>query len=248
MARSVRRSSPTSPVPPGPTLATMADPKAWALELLGFPMGTSKVTKKEVMAQFRSTVARGASRLRRRRGGRRPRDRAARRSSPDPARMNLLLFPGSGSSSTHPSLLAIAKAVAPMRCVRADFPYRKAGRKAPDRAPVLMQTVRDEAAPLLTGGLVLGGRSLGGRMCSMVVGDADDPLPAKGLVLISYPLHPPGKPDSLRVEHLPRDHGAMPVHPGNSRCRSAHRTSCNSGRRRFPARSRIIGSTARATT
>jgi len=118
--------------------------------------------------------------------------------------MNLLLFPGSGSSSSHPSLLAIAKAVAPMKCVRADFPYRKAGRKAPDRAPVLMQTVREEAAPLLEGGLVLGGRSLGGRMCSMVVGDAENPLPAKGLVLISYPLHPPGKPDSLRVEHLPR--------------------------------------------
>ena len=73
--------------------------------------------------------------------------------------MNLLLFPGAGSSSSHPSLLAIAKAVAPMKCVRADFPYRKAGRKAPDRAPVLMQTVREEASRLRRGGLVLGGRS-----------------------------------------------------------------------------------------
>ncbi len=118
--------------------------------------------------------------------------------------MNLLLFPGAGSSSTHSSLLAIEKAVAPMRVTRADFPYRKAGRKAPDRTPVLLQAVRDEAAPLLDGGLVLGGRSMGGRMCSMVVADVDDPLPAVGLVLISYPLHPPGKPDSLRVEHLPR--------------------------------------------
>lgn len=118
--------------------------------------------------------------------------------------MNLLLFPGAGSSSTHSSLVAIERAVAPMRCRRADFPYRKAGRKAPDRTPVLLQAVRDEAAPLLKGGLVLGGRSMGGRMCSMVVGDADDPLEARGLVLISYPLHPPGKPDSLRVEHLPR--------------------------------------------
>jgi uncharacterized protein len=120
--------------------------------------------------------------------------------------MNLLLFPGAGSSSTQPSLVAIEAAVAPMRCVRADFPYRKAGRKAPDRAPVLLQAVRDEAAPLLADGLILGGRSMGGRMCSMVVGDADDPLPARGLVLISYPLHPPGKPESLRVEHLPRVH------------------------------------------
>lgn len=118
--------------------------------------------------------------------------------------MNLLLFPGAGSSSTHPSLLAIAKAVAPMKCVLADFPYRKAGRRAPDRPAVLLKAVRDEAAPLLADGLVLGGRSMGGRICSMAVGDIDAPLPAKGLVLISYPLHPPGKPDSLRTEHLPR--------------------------------------------
>lgn len=126
--------------------------------------------------------------------------------------MNLLLFPGAGSASTHSSLLAIEEAVAPMKCIRADFPYRKAGRKAPDRAPVLLQAVRDEAAAVLVDGLadglddglVLGGRSMGGRMCSMVVADVDDPLPACGLVLISYPLHPPGRPDSLRVEHLPR--------------------------------------------
>jgi hypothetical protein len=118
--------------------------------------------------------------------------------------MNLLLFPGAGSSRANPCLVAIEQAVAPMRCVRADFPYRKAGRKAPDRAPILLQAVRDEAKTLRRGGLVLGGRSMGGRMCSMVVGDADDPLPARGLVLISYPLHPPGKPDSLRVEHFPR--------------------------------------------
>jgi uncharacterized protein len=119
---------------------------------------------------------------------------------------SLLLFPGAGSASTHPSLVAIEGAVAPMRCVRADFPYRLAGRKAPDRAPVLLEAVRDHAAPLLRrkGGLVLGGRSMGGRMCSMVVGDETDPLLAKGLVLICYPLHPPGKPDRLRVEHFPR--------------------------------------------
>ena len=118
--------------------------------------------------------------------------------------MRLLLFPGSGSSSSHPSLVAIEQAVAPMRCVRADFPYRLAGRRAPDRPPVLLQAVRDAAKPLRRGGLVLGGRSMGGRICSLAVGDAEDPLPAKGLVLVCYPLHPPGKPESLRVEHFPR--------------------------------------------
>jgi predicted alpha/beta-hydrolase family hydrolase len=117
----------------------------------------------------------------------------------------LLLFPGAGSASTHSSLLAIEAAVAPNPCVRADFPYRIAGRKAPDRPPVLLAAVRDAAAPLLADGdgLVLGGRSMGGRICSLAVGDVDDPLPAKGLVLICYPLHPPGKPDRLRVEHFP---------------------------------------------
>ncbi len=119
----------------------------------------------------------------------------------------LLLFPGAGSASTHSSLVAIEAAVAPMPCVRADFPYRKLGRKAPDRPPVLLQAVRDEAAPLLASArdsLVLGGRSMGGRICSLAVGDEAAPMPALGLVLICYPLHPPGKPERLRVEHFAR--------------------------------------------
>lgn len=120
----------------------------------------------------------------------------------------MLLFPGSGSSADHPSLVAIEEAVAPRRCERVDFPYRLEGRRVPDRAPVLLQAVRDAAAamPRRCGGLVLGGRSMGGRICSMVVGDTDHPLPARALVLIAYPLHPPGKPDRLRVEHFPRLH------------------------------------------
>ena len=118
----------------------------------------------------------------------------------------LLLFPGSGSSSSHASLVAIEEAVAPMRCVRADFTYRKEGRKAPDRAPVLLEAVRAEAAALAPEPLILGGRSMGGRICSLAVADAEAPLPAVGLVLVSYPLHPPGKPDKLRVEHFPRLH------------------------------------------
>ncbi len=116
------------------------------------------------------------------------------------ATASLLLFPGAGSSSEHPSLVAIERAVSPRRCVRADFPYRRAGRRAPDRAPVLLQAVADEAAAI-AGPLVLGGRSMGGRMCSMAVAEGRVPN-AVGLVLVSYPLHPPGKPDRLRVEHL----------------------------------------------
>lgn len=115
----------------------------------------------------------------------------------------LLLFPGAGSSSDHSCLVAIEQAVAPVRTVRADFPYRLAGRRAPDRAPVLVQAVVDAAAEMATGPLVLGGRSMGGRICSMAVADGLVPA-AAGLVLVSYPLHPPGKPETLRVAHLPR--------------------------------------------
>ena len=124
-----------------------------------------------------------------------------RTTSPTPP-ASLLLFPGAGSDREHSSLVAIEAAVAPRTCVRADFPYRKAGRRAPDRAPVLLQAVEDEAAAI-DGPLVLGGRSMGGRRCSMAVAEGRVPR-AVGLVLISYPLHPPGKPDKLRVEHLPQ--------------------------------------------
>lgn len=121
--------------------------------------------------------------------------------------MTVLLFPGAGSDSSHPSLVAAADALAPHRVVRADFPYRKQGRKAPDRTPVLLAAVREEIAALPADEpLVLGGRSMGGRMCSLISAGADgEPRPRnlKGLVLVCYPLHPPGKPDALRVEHLP---------------------------------------------
>lgn len=118
----------------------------------------------------------------------------------------LLLAPGAGSDANHPTSVAIESLVAPLPVARMDFPYRKAGRRAPDRAPVLIEAVRQEAAALVASAhirpnrLVLGGRSMGGRMCSMAVAEG---LPAAGLVLLSYPLHPPGKPESLRVEHLP---------------------------------------------
>ncbi len=121
--------------------------------------------------------------------------------------MTLLLYPGAGSDSNHSSLVATERWVAPHPCVRADFPYRREGRKAPDRAPKLLAAIRERLASIPDDDpLVLGGRSMGGRMCSMIAAGADElppPPNLKGLVLISYPLHPPGKPDSLRVEHLP---------------------------------------------
>lgn len=121
--------------------------------------------------------------------------------------MTVLLYPGAGSDSNHSSLQAIERWIAPHPCVRADFPYRKEGRKAPDRASKLLASIRADLAEIADDGpLVMGGRSMGGRMCSMIAAGADgEPPPPnlRGLVLISYPLHPPGKADNLRVEHLP---------------------------------------------
>lgn len=122
--------------------------------------------------------------------------------------MTVLLYPGAGSDSSHSSLVEIERWIAPHPCIRDDFPYRKEGRKAPDRAPKLLAAIRERLASISDDQpLVLGGRSMGGRMCSMVAAGIDEHPPPpnlKGLVLISYPLHPPGKPESLRVEHLPR--------------------------------------------
>jgi predicted alpha/beta-hydrolase family hydrolase len=103
--------------------------------------------------------------------------------------------------------------------MRVDFPYRMAGRRIPDRAPVLIQAVRDalvQAARLWkceTHQIVIGGRSMGGRMCTLAVSGFDgnerstepvsEPITVAGVVCVSYPLHPPGKPDRLRVVHFP---------------------------------------------
>lgn len=122
---------------------------------------------------------------------------------------SVLLYPGAGSDSEHSSLLAIEHRLGRRAHVdRFDFPYRREGRRAPDRVPKLMASMRDDLTTVARrrGPVVLGGRSMGGRMASMIAADVDDGGPVArlaGLVLISYPLHPPGKPDSLRVEHFP---------------------------------------------
>lgn len=121
----------------------------------------------------------------------------------------LVLYPGAGTGCDHPSLLATEEQLGSSAYVeRRDFPYRQQGRRAPDRAPKLMAAIRDDLSAFgrRRGSIVMGGRSMGGRMTTMVAGDVDgqggvDRL--AGLVLICYPLHPPGKPDRLRVEHLP---------------------------------------------
>lgn len=122
--------------------------------------------------------------------------------------VGLLLAPGAGAGRDQSALVAIDGVVSAAGAVveRMDFGYRKAGRKAPDREPVLLEAVRAEAelfatrSGLAPSRLVLGGRSMGGRICSMAVAGG---LEALGLALISYPLHPPGRPEKMRTGHFP---------------------------------------------
>ena len=121
-----------------------------------------------------------------------------------------LLTHGAGGNRDHRVFLALEAALAsdpvvPVR--RIDFAYRAKGpRQPPSRVPGLITELVDAATAwadelgVTTARLVLGGRSLGGRVASMAIAEG---LPAAGLVLLSYPLHPPGKPDRLRVDHLP---------------------------------------------
>ena len=124
----------------------------------------------------------------------------------------VLLAHGAGSDRNARALVAVADALAAsgVPSLRFDHPYRTAGRKAPDRAAVLYEATRAAAADLARRSklpperLVLGGRSMGGRYCSLVVGDDDDPVPALGLLLLGYPLHAAGKRDRPRAEHFVR--------------------------------------------
>jgi len=124
-----------------------------------------------------------------------------------PAVSGLILAPGASAGRDQSALVAIDDALAPegVRVERIDFPYRLAGRRAPDRAPVLVAAVVAAAGELAStmgvrqDQIALGGRSMGGRVCSMAVAEG---LAAAALVLVSYPLHPPGKPAKLRVEHF----------------------------------------------
>jgi hypothetical protein len=123
----------------------------------------------------------------------------------------VLLAHGAGSDLRGAALRAVADALADAKIpsLRFNYPYRSAGRNAPDRPKVLDAATREAAAELAKRAklppdrLVLGGRSMGGRYCSMVVGAAGDPVPARGLLMLSYPLHAAGKPEKPRTEHFP---------------------------------------------
>jgi uncharacterized protein len=110
----------------------------------------------------------------------------------------VLLAPGAGGGPDHPTLVAIEEALAPTPVDRVQLPGREPA--ALDAVVRAVDALRARTG-VATGRVVLGGRSFGGRMCSMAVADG---LPALGLALVSYPLHPPGRPGELRTAHFPR--------------------------------------------
>ncbi|MGH9098775.1 MAG: alpha/beta hydrolase family protein [Acidimicrobiales bacterium] len=130
------------------------------------------------------------------------------RSGPPPSVAAVLLAPGAGADASSEALVTLADTVATtgVAVERMDFPYRTAGKRRPDPPAVLEASVRDRAGALAdrlgvgAEQLVLGGRSMGGRICSQVVAAG---LRSAGLVLVSYPLHPPGRPEKLRASHFP---------------------------------------------
>lgn len=121
-------------------------------------------------------------------------------------RATLVLAHGAGAPMDHPSLTAVAEALAAngLRVVRFEFPYmqrrRTLGvRKGPDAPAVLQETWLAVIQEL--GGaakLFIGGKSMGGRIASLIADQAG----VRGLVCLGYPFHPPGKPTQLRTAHL----------------------------------------------
>ena len=126
---------------------------------------------------------------------------------PDDAPATIILAPGAGADMQHEFMAVVAGEFVSrgLRVVRFNFLYAEQGRKSPDRAPVLEDTYRSvvKHARGLSGGrpLFLGGKSMGGRIASQIVAQDVD---CEGLVYLGYPLHPPGRPDRMRDEHLYR--------------------------------------------
>ena len=132
---------------------------------------------------------------------------------PDAAPATVLLAHGAGAPMDSPFMAAIAGGLAQRgwRVVRFEFPYmarsRETGRRhGPDRLPVLQETFRQEVRLERKDGpeqpLVLAGKSMGGRVASLLVEELAASDGVHGCICLGYPFHPPGRPLQLRTEHL----------------------------------------------
>ena len=130
---------------------------------------------------------------------------------PEDARVTILLAHGAGAPMDSASMNATAKAFAEagFRVARFEFGYMAArrtqdGRKPPPRAESVMPeyvAAIDDLGPT-NGPLLIGGKSMGGRVASMVADKLFEAGRIAGLVCLGYPFHPPAKPDQLRTKHL----------------------------------------------
>ena len=125
--------------------------------------------------------------------------------SPANATAAVVVAHGAGAGMDHPFLTGFTDALNDdgVATLRFNFPYREAGKKFPDRPPAAIEAWRAAmaAAAVRAPGLPLWacGKSFGGRMASMAAAEG---MTAAGLIFLGYPLHPPGKPEKLRDEHL----------------------------------------------
>lgn len=126
---------------------------------------------------------------------------------PERAKHTYLFAHGAGGAMDTAFMNVVAQGLAErgIRVVRFEFPYMAARRTtkkrggAPDRQPVLLDTFHRVVEEHGGGGkVIIGGRSMGGRMASMIA----DQVGARGLVVFGYPFHPPGKPEQTRTAHL----------------------------------------------
>lgn len=122
---------------------------------------------------------------------------------PDDAATTMVLAHGAGAGMEHEGMTTLAHAFAErgVRVVRFEFTYmhaRREGRRpGPDRMPKLQACFREVIASL-QGPVVLAGRSMGGRVATMIA----DEVEARAVIAFGYPFHPPKKPDNLRTAHL----------------------------------------------
>jgi len=129
---------------------------------------------------------------------------------PADAAGTVLLAHGAGAPMDSASMEAVAQALAAadFRVVRFEFGYMAsrrtaAGRKPPPRAETLMPEYRDAVDALgVAGPLVIGGKSMGGRVASMVADELHESGRICGLICLGYPFHPPARPNQLRTKHL----------------------------------------------
>jgi uncharacterized protein len=122
--------------------------------------------------------------------------------------LGLVLTPGASARRDQSGLVTIDEAVTNVGLTveRVDFPGPAAGKRRPDSPAVCIETIRIATSELAerlgvpTSRVAIGGRSMGGRMCSIAAAEG---LKVAALVLVSYPLHPPGRPERLRTAHFP---------------------------------------------